>query len=226
MIEQFSQKAKVRILLVDDHPIVIEGLKSSLKNFDWIEIVDVATTGSDALVKANLSKPEIVLLDISLPDTTGVKVAEALRIECQDSAIIAYTMYNDLEYLKLLVKAGIRGFLLKESSLEELVGAIDVVAKGGTYFSPKVTGNLIVGMFNANNKKDANESEVNPSVLTSREREILILIAQGDKNRIIAEKLGLNPRTVEAHRRNMMMKLGIHSAAGLTRFALENGLVA
>lgn len=217
---------RVRLMLVDDHPVVVEGLKATLKNFEWIEIVDIATSGREAINKVNLSHPDIILLDVALPDITGVKVVEELKLNAKCASVIAYTMYNDTEYLKLLIRAGVKGFLLKESSVDELIGALDVVAKGGSYFSPRVTGDLLSGIFNSTSKKESSSGGgTDPEVLTSREREILGLIAQGEKNKTIAERLGLNPRTVETHRRNMMMKLGIHSAAGLTRFAIEHGLI-
>jgi two-component system nitrate/nitrite response regulator NarL len=212
-------------MLVDDHPVVIEGLKASLKNYNWIDIVAIATSGKEALAKIEMVQPQIVLLDIALPDITGVKIAEEARNGQHVPAIIAYTMYNDIEYLKLLVRAGAKGFLLKEGSVEELINALDAVAKGGTYFSPRVTGSLLEGIFSGASKKTNQNDFLDQTILTSREREIIILIAKGEKNKTIAEKLGLNPRTVETHRRNLMLKLGIHSAAGLTRFAIEKDLV-
>lgn len=219
-------REQIHLLLVDDHPVVIEGLKASLRNYGWINIVGSAFNGEEALEKIEHLKPEIVLLDIGLPGMNGIKIAELLQEKLVGVSVIIYTMYNETEYLRLLLKAGVKGFLLKDSSVEELTDALAAVSRGDTYFSPKVTGDFLTGLFNGEVAKyphgaAASESEV----LTSREREILILIAQGDRNKMIAERLGLNPRTVETHRRNIMMKLGIHSAAGLTRFAIEQGLV-
>lgn len=214
---------KIKLMLVDDHPVVIDGLKAGLLKYPEIEVSTISTIGKDVLALAKKNQPDVLLLDLGLPDISGLEVAKILKVELPDLKIIIYTMYNEPEYLKTLLPLGIKGFLLKESSINEVVKAITLVYQGGNYFTSKSFEKIFENNEHPNLKKEAeiNKSE-NIDVLTVREKEVLILVAKGKKNKEIAEELNVNLRTVETHRRNLMLKLKIKTAAGLTKYAIEN----
>jgi DNA-binding NarL/FixJ family response regulator len=218
-----NDNTKVNLFLIDDHPVVLEGLRSFFIHYPWINIVGFCQNGLEAVEKLKFLEVDIVLLDMGLPEISGVKIAEKIQSEKIPVKILAYTMYNDPEYLKILVSIAVHGYLLKDSPVEELIHAIRQVAKGNIYYSPTIAGGLLRNLIIENPNKKTEVSKTLPTnALTSREREVLLLVTQGLKNREIAEQLSLNPRTAETHRRNIMSKLGIHSTAGLTRYVIES----
>jgi DNA-binding NarL/FixJ family response regulator len=214
---------KIKLMLVDDHPVVIDGLKAGLLKYPEIEVSTISTMGKDVLHLAKKNQPDVLLLDLGLPDISGIEVAKILKMELPDLKIIIYTMYNEPEYLKTLLPLGVKGFLLKESSINEVVKAITLVSQGGNYFSAKHFEKIFESTESPNPKKETaiNKSE-NVDILTVREKEVLVLVAKGKKNKEIAEELNVNLRTVETHRRNLMLKLKIKTAAGLVKYAIEN----
>jgi len=212
-------KGRIRILLVDDHPIVRKGLNSCLERQQQFLIVGEATNGVEAVAKAKELRPDVVLLDLDLPQMSGLVVADVLRKEVPNTKVLVLTMHQRAEYLPRILQSGARGYLLKEASPEELVKAIETVHAGECYFSPEIA-RVALNQFLHGSGDGPNLAE-----LTNREREVLILIAEGLSNKEIAMNLDVGVRTVETHRERIMRKLAIHSVAGLTRFALAKGLI-
>lgn len=202
----------IRILLVDDHQLVRDGLHSRLGETPGIEVVGEAGTGSDALALAATLQPDLVLLDIGLPDMSGLDVAAQLADVAPGSRALMLSMYDNREYVISAIRAGAAGYVLKDASSKEIIAAIRAVAAGGSYYSAPLTTALATG-----------GSE--PPVLTEREREILILVAQGNSNKRIAQQLDVSVRTVETHRLNLRKKLGVETPAGLIRYALQQGWI-
>ena len=210
---------RIKILLVDDHPIVRKGISSCLARQEHLVIVGEAADGLEAVTKARELLPDIVLMDIDMPNMSGLAVTEALHKELPQIKVLILSMYRSAEYLLGILQSGARGYVLKEASPEELVKAIETVNAGEAFFSPEIA-RLALNQFVQGNGEGPELGE-----LTKREREVLILIAEGLSNKEIANNLGVGVRTVETHRERIMRKLAIHSVAGLTRFALAKGLV-
>lgn len=204
--------ATIRILLVDDHQLVRDGLHSRLGETPGIDVVGEAGTGSEALALAAELRPDLVLLDIGLPDMSGLDVAAQLADVAPGSRALMLSMYDNREYVISAIRAGAAGYVLKDASSKEIIAAIRAVAAGGSYYSAPLTTALATG-----------GSE--PPLLTEREREILILVAQGNSNKRIAQQLDVSVRTVETHRLNLRKKLGVETPAGLIRYALQQGWI-
>jgi two-component system nitrate/nitrite response regulator NarL len=212
-------RGRIRVLLVDDHPVVRKGVSSCLARHPHLLVVGEAADGLEALAKARELLPDIVLLDIDLPQMSGLVVAEVLRKELPNTKVLILSMYHRAEYLPQLLQSGARGYVLKEASPEELARAIETVMAGECYFSPEVARLAL------NQLVQGNGHGPDPAALTSRERQVLVLIAEGFSNKEIATSLNIGVRTAETHRERIMRKLGIHSIAGLTRFAIAKGLI-
>jgi two-component system nitrate/nitrite response regulator NarL len=212
-------RKRIKVLLVDDHPVVRKGISFCLAQHAHLLVVGEAGDGLEALVKARELLPDIMLLDIDLPQMSGLAVAEALRKELPNIKVLILSMYQRAEYLPRILQSGARGYVLKDTSPEELVKAIETVAAGDCYFSPEIARLAL------NQVVQGNQAGPELAGLTNREREVLILVAGGLSNKELADKLNVGVRTVETHRARIMRKLGIHSVAGLTRFALAKGLI-
>ena len=206
----------IRILLVDDHPVVRDGIKANLEDAEDIEIVGEAANGSQAIERAVELQPDIVIMDMKLPDISGLEATEKLREEMPGVKVLVLSMFDDKNYVLKSVKCGARGYVLKDSPPEDLLHAIQQVHKGGAFFDASVSDYLL------NPDEDADTDE---SGLTPREREVLTHVAEGLSNKEIASTLFLSVRTIEAHRENIMRKLDIHGTAALTRYAIEKGFV-
>lgn len=214
---------KIKLLLVDDHPIVLDGIKSHLCAQPDFEVVGDAANGQEALRKAKLTLPDVVLMDISMPHMNGLEAMANLRKQVPNAKVLILTMHDSKEYIAQVVRSGARGYLLKDSSPAELVGAIKAVHGGEVYFSPSVSKVLIEEMADGNKRSlDAPA----PPPLTDREREVLSLIAEGLLNKQIADRLGIGVRTIETHRERIMRKLDIHTVAGLTKYAIARGMTS
>ena len=204
----------IKVLLADDHPLVLDGIRSCLEINEDIEVVGVANTGKDALEKAEELRPDIVLMDINMPELNGLDATEIFRERYPDIKLLILSMHDNREYITSALNSGARGFVLKDVPSQEIVTAIRSVHQGGTYFSSGVSDILLNNM-----------DEDNGSPLTTREQTILILLAQGKSNKHVARELDISVRTAETHRRNIKRKLNISTTAGLTKYAIENGLV-
>jgi DNA-binding NarL/FixJ family response regulator len=211
-----------RVLIADDHAIIRAGLCSLLSTASEAEIVGEAKDGQEAIRMALLLKPDVVLMDLSMPHINGTEaIAEIKRCE-PEIRIIALTVHNTEEYVWAALEAGADGYVLKDDTHSALLAAIDGVMLGRSYLSPAIAQHVIQGLLG---QSAPHESSRSWDILTVRERELLKLIAEGKRNKDIAEYLALSPRTVEKHRASLMRKLDLHSAAELTAFAIENKLV-
>jgi DNA-binding NarL/FixJ family response regulator len=211
----------IRVLLADDHALVREGLRYVLDADPLIEVVAEASNGRIAVELAVQHQPDVIVLDITMPEETGLAAAERLRELVPSARILLLSMHDQGEYVREGMRIGTNGYLLKDSAGDELRAAIRAVHAGGTFFSPAVVRRLT-----SFEQTPEQLSSAQLDLLTPRERDVLTGVAGGLTNKAIAAELGISRRTVEAHRESLMRKLQIHSVAGLTRFALEAGLVA
>lgn len=214
----------IRVMVVDDHGIVREGLRQVLLADASFEVVGEASNGVEALVVAARERPDVILLDITLPGDSGLAVAQKLRKAVPASKVLMFSVHDDAEYVMESVRAGAHGYLRKDTTPHDLRSAIRAVHHGDAWFSPAVARRL-TEMIRSESLSTAPAVAPSLESLTNREREVLSLIAGGLLNKEIAVRLGISVRTVEAHRDSIVRKLGIRSAAGLTRFAMEQGLL-
>jgi two-component system, NarL family, nitrate/nitrite response regulator NarL len=202
----------IRTLIVDDHPLVRDGLRSRFARSDEVMVVGEACDGQEALEKVQELNPEVVLLDINMPVLNGIQAAEAIMDVKPDTIILVLSMHDDREYVVQLIELGARGYVLKSASAEEMLNAIRAVHSGGVYYSPSVADALL--------NKPASPTDS----LTDREQIILGMLAQGLSSKASAAQLNISPRTVETHRRNIKKKLGLNSMPALIRCAIDCGL--
>ncbi|MFK0165787.1 response regulator [Rhizobium sp. NPDC090279] len=207
------KRDKVSVLLIDNHPVVLDGLKAVLETFDHIEVVGTASLAQIGLEVGRRTLPQVTLMDINMPKLSGIDAIELFRRELPETRIVMLSMHDSREYISSSIMRGAVGYILKDVSTDEVVCAIETVAAGGTYFSSGVRDILVA---------DKIQKEVDP--LTPRERRILGLIVAGRSNREIAEELQITPATAETHRKNLKKKLGITTTAGLIRYALDHGI--
>ena len=205
-------KDEISVVLIDDHPMVINGLKACLAYYDDIDIVATATDGDQALLLCMEHKPDVILMDISMPNMNGFAATEIIMEQFADSKILIFSMHDNREFVSDVIEAGAKGFMLKDTKAEEIHYAIKAVYEGRTYFSSTITSGLLNGPVKGAKR------------LTSREQTILSHIADGLSNKNIARTLGISIRTVEAHRRNIKAKLKLESVADLVRYAIDNSL--
>ncbi len=214
------KKSKIKLLLVDDHPLVREGLRSCLVQEKNFEIVAEASDGEEAVRQAKTFLPDIILLDINMPGMNGLEAARLLNKVIPKSKILILTMHDNKEYVKRMVSSGVQGYVLKDSSPAELIAAITAVHRGETYFSKQVSQEVL----NDYVKTVRTKTRKGGVELSQRESEVLGLIAEGMSNKEIASRLFVSVRTVETHRERIIRKLDIHTVAGLTRYALTKGI--
>jgi DNA-binding NarL/FixJ family response regulator len=220
----------VRILLADDHTIIRQGLRSLLEEQPDIEVVGAVGDGRKALELVGELKPDIVVMDIGMPNLNGIDATRKLRVSSGGSTkVIALSMHPSRRFVTEMLKAGASGYILKECLFNELLEAIKVVSGGGIYLSPSITGVVVDDYLKhpapavCLRKQEAGECP-SKSTLTEREREVLQLIAEGKSTKQIAQQLYVSGKTIESTRRNIMDKLNIHSVAELTKYAVREGL--
>lgn len=215
------ERAKIKLLVVDDHRIMREGLISMLRNEPELEIIGEAKNGREAILLARKLMPDVVIMDISMPDMNGMDAARRITSGPDGVKVIALSMYADRRFVIGMTQAGATGYLLKECAFEELIRAIRAVAGGQAYFCPEIANVIIEEVLE---KGRGNEGR--SRVLSSREREILQLIAEGMSTKEIARHLNMSVKTAESHRRQIMEKTGVRSIAALTKYAIKEGLTS
>lgn len=210
----------IRILIADDHGVIRAGLRALLSGLPELEVVGEAEDGRDTLRRAMELKPNIVIMDLSMPEIGGVEATRQLSRIAPDIRVLILTVHEDESLLKEVIRAGAAGYIIKRAVEDELIHAIRVVARGDMYVHPSLTRALFSS---ATSSKELKTSEV--ETLTSREIEVLRLLAKGYTNRQIAEELGISPRTAEGHRANLSGKLGLRSRVELVEYAQQHGLL-
>ena len=213
----------VRVLIADDHKIMLAGLRSLLEKQSDIEVVGEAENGRKAVQLAQEKKPDVVVMDVSMPDLNGIEATTQILENLPKTRVIALSMHSDKRFVMGMLRAGAAGYLLKDCASQELANAIAQVAGGKKYLSPEITGVVIDDFLQGSVLE---EDETVASVLSAREREVLQLIAEGWSTKQIASHLYVSIKTIETHRRQIMKKLDLHTIADLTKYAIREGLTS
>lgn len=211
------------VFLAEDHTILREGLRVLLSATPGLEIVGEAEDGQAAIQQIRQVKPHVVLMDLSMPRLNGTEAIGIVKRRNPEIKVIALTVHKSDEYVRATLNAGADGYVLKDDTHQELVNAINRVIKGHVYLSPGICGKVINGFLDHTR---SSASQGSWDLLTERERQVIKLIAEGRKNREIADALSVSVKTIEKHRSNLMKKLDLHNASSLTTYAIENGLMA
>ena len=213
-----SEDEKIKLLVVDDHPIVRDGIKARLSTYSHIGVVGEAGGGEEAVSKVQQLAPDIVFMDIGLADMSGLQALSLLREKVPGVNVIILTIHDNKEYVIQALRSGARGYILKNAPSTELIRAVEMVHRGEVFFPAEVSQLVL--------QEYAGEAAgLDKSELSGREREVLVLIAGGYTSKAIARELSVSVRTVESHRENIMGKLDLHSIAELTKYAIARGLV-
>jgi DNA-binding NarL/FixJ family response regulator len=210
----------IKIVLVDDHKIMREGIRAMLETENSLEVVSEAENGREALEIALDIKPDIIIMDINMPDMNGTEATRQIRKSCPETRIIALSMHSDRFIVTDMLQAGASGYLLKDCSGQDIITAIRTVHAGKNFLSPEITGVVIEDYI----QKSSKENPKSPAQLTTKEREVLQLIAEGNTSKEISSHLNIATKTVDSHRINIMNKLDIHNIAELTKFAIRYGI--
>jgi len=210
----------LKILLVDDHKIVREGLRTLLDAQSDFSVVGEAADGMSAVKLAQQLNPDVIIMDITLPDLNGIEAARKILNKNSRIKVIALSMHADRRFVLEFLKTGAQGYLLKDSAFDELVLAIRTVVKNRTYLSAQIADLVVREYVRGTDRADQSAF----TLLTAREREVLQVMAEGKTTKQIAEKLGISIKTVETHRQQIMNKTGIDNVAGLTKYAIKEGL--
>ncbi|RPI04279.1 MAG: DNA-binding response regulator [Ignavibacteriae bacterium] len=211
---------KIRILLADDHPMVRSGLIRLLESYKEFTVIGEAGDGEEAVEMTRAMKPDIVIIDLSMPKLSGIEATKLIRKNNPETKVLVLTMHDNEEYVYQIFKCGAGGYMLKNTGRDDLAAAIRAVAQGGTFFSPRVSEIMVNAYLRKADAREDHAADHDDIPLTKREKEILFFIADGLNNTQIAEKLFISARTVDTHRTNIMHKLDIHDAANLVRYAL------
>ena len=213
---------RTRLLLVDDHAVVRSGLRMLLESEPDVEIVGEAGTGLEAIEAAAGLSPDVILMDISLPDITGIEAAQRIKKQFPDMAIVALTIHEDEEYFFKMLEAGASGYVPKRAAPEELLTAIRVAASGEVYLYPSLAKLLVKDHLS---QETGTRRSTTLDNLTEREQEVLAYLADGASNVEIGEVLHISPKTVARHRENIMRKLNLHSRTELVKYAIRKGII-
>lgn len=213
---------KISVLLVDDHTVVRQGLRALLASEEDIEVVGEAENGRQAVVLARKTTPDVVVMDVAMPLLNGLEATKQILKLVPNAKVLVLTSYGDDECVQQLMQAGAVGYLIKQTAANDLLKAIREVQRGNAYFSPTIAKRL---RDQCREAFTSGQSSRKAGELTSREAEVLQLIAEGFSNKQIAAELCISIKTVEKHRQQVMNKLNIHDVAGLTRYAISKGMV-
>jgi two-component system nitrate/nitrite response regulator NarL len=207
----------IRVVIVDDHQVVLEGFSARLERELEIDVVATASNGLEAVEVVKLHRPDVVLMDVSMPIMNGIEATQLLKEEVPEVKVLMLTMHDNREYIMKVMQAGAVGYMLKEISAEKMVQAIKTVKQGSTYFCESVTQTLF------SQPVEPTQNKLNP--LSRREEAVLKMVAQGNSSKKIALLLNISYRTVETHRQNIKHKLDLHSTAELAKYAIDRGMV-
>ncbi len=213
---------KITVLLADDHRLLREGIKSLLEKAGDIEVVGEASEGGEAVAKAQSLSPDVVLMDITMPGINGLEATRQIKSLKPNIKVLILSMHESNQYISQFLRSGASGYVLKDSAASELVGAIHAVFQGDAFLYPSIARKLLEEYMQ---KVQSGEESESYDGLTSREREVLKMIAEGKSNKEIADLLSLSVRTVQAHRANLMSKLHMHDRTELVRYAIRKGLI-
>ena len=216
-------KTKTKVLLVDDHTIVRQGIKALLDTQEGIEVVGEAEDGREAIEKAKQMAPNVIVIDITMPNLNGIEATRQIKKINPEIKVLVLTVHDNEEYIHRILQAGASGYLLKESAVSELVSAINAVEKGEIFLSPSISKVVVTDYIRHVETGSGDFDSLN--ILTNREREVLQLIAEGHTNKNIAHELKLSVKTVDVHRSHIMDKLNIHDITGLVKYAIRKGLI-
>jgi two-component system response regulator NreC len=212
---------KIQVMLVDDHAVVRAGLRMMLESEADFDICSEASTASEAIVKTAQDKPDVILMDIGLPDMTGIDATKEIKRAFPEIPVVALTIHEDEEYFFKMLDAGASGYVPKRAAPEELLSAIRAAYSGEVYLYPSLAKLLVRDFLSQQQESAANTL----NGLTAREEEVLALLAEGESNTEIAEKLTISPKTVARHRENIMNKLNLHSRTDLVKYAIRKGII-
>ena len=225
----------IKLMLVDDHDVIRTGLRSFLETQPGFEVIAEAKNGLQALEKARETLPDIVLMDITMPDMDGMEATRQLKKLYPDCQILVLTVHADKQYFMKMLSEGASGYITKQAAADELVAAIQAVAAGHVYLQPalarwlledyqRLTKNMIIP--SPEEVAEKNKEAINLDILSQRERQVLELVGEGFNNHDIGKKLGLSPKTIARHRERIMKKLNMHSRTELVKFAIKTGLIS
>lgn len=214
---------KIKVLLADDHTVVRQGLRALLEAEPDIEVVGEASTGREAVQLAQKLLPNVVVMDIAMPNLNGLEATRQITGMIPETKVLVLSSYNDDEYVHQVTEAGATGYLIKQNAAADLIKAVRETRSGNAFFSPAITKRLVEHYREAFLR--GRPATKRTDVLTSRETEVLQLIAEGKTNKQIASELYISVKTVDKHRQQLMKKLNIHDIAGLTRYAISNGVI-
>lgn len=213
----------IRILLADDHTVMRRGLRLLLESQPGFSVVAEASDGREAVQQAEASQPDVAVIDIAMPNLSGIEAAQRITSALPNTAVVILSMHSDEGYVLRALKVGAKGYLLKDSAEGDLIQAIKAVHEGKTFFSPEISKMLVEDYVREIRNRGAEDSY---DLLTSREREILQLLAERKSNKEIAVALNLSPYTVDTHRRNLLEKLNLHSLAELILYAVRKRIIS
>jgi DNA-binding NarL/FixJ family response regulator len=213
----------IRILLADDHIVIRKGLRLLLESQPGFKVVAEASDGRETVAMAESHAPNVIVLDVAMPNLNGIEAARQISAKTPQAAIVILSMHSDESYVLRALKAGARAYLLKDSAEGDLINAVKAVNAGKAYFSPAISKMLVDDFMRQLREREVEDSY---ELLTSREREILQLLAEGKSNKEIAAVLNLSPHTVETHRGNILQKLNLHSVPELILYAVRKGVIS
>lgn len=213
----------LRILIADDHDVARRGIRALLESHSGWQVCGEAKDGREAVELAAAQRPDLILLDIGMPNLNGLEAARQILATAPNALILILTMHDTDQIVREVLRAGARGFLLKSDAGRDLIAAVDALQQRRTFFTTKVSQMVLTGFLNRDNQIET--ADENEEVLTAREREVIQLLAEGKTSKEVAVTLNLSVKTAETHRTNLMRKLDLHSVADLTRYAVRNGIV-
>lgn len=214
--------SRIKLLLADDHAVVRSGLRMLIEAQPDMEIVGEAETGREAIKQVKALQPDIVLMDVQMPDLTGIEATQVIKERFPETAVLALTMYEDEQYFFEMLKAGASGYVPKRAAPDDLVKAIRTVSRGEVFLYPTLASRLVQDYLH---RVEDGDQPLIYDDLTPREREVLTLVAEGLTNQEIADQLVISVKTVDRHRENMMRKLNLHNRIELVKYAIKKGLI-